>query len=135
MTMNIDVKMDSKLDKIASDLEPAMLKGLTTAAIRVHGDAVKNAEASVVTGRLRASIAYTVDGGSPTGNQTVADSQTGDSNISAPKNTAVVGTNVEYAAKVERTSRSPGYMRRAYYGNKTQVEQDIRDALQKAVKT
>lgn len=126
MSMDIKVDMDSKLDHIASGLQDEVLKGLTTGAIRIHGDAVKNAEPSVVTGRLRGSITYAVDGSAPRG---------GDSNISADSMGAIIGTNVEYAAKVERTSRSPGYMRRAYYGNKSQVEKDIADAIKQAVKT
>jgi len=132
--MAFDIKLTSFIDDINKDIEDAAVKGLTTGAIRIHGEVVRNLEGSVVTGRLRASQTYAVDGSQPRGHEKVAESKPNDSKLSANDMEAIIGTNVEYAAKAERVSRTPGYMRNAYDENKKKVQGDIEKAIKKAVK-
>jgi len=132
--MAFNIKLTSFIDDINKDIEDAAVKGLTTGAIRIHGAVVRNLEGSVVTGRLRASQTYAVDGSQPRGYKTVGESKASDSKLSAGDMQAIIGTNVEYAAKVERVSRTPGYMRNGYDENKEKVKKDVADAIKKAVK-
>lgn len=129
----MDIKVTSKIDveKARREVEKAMLKGLSGAAVIVHSAAVQNATPSVQTGRLRASIAFRVEDDAPKGMQSVPTSRSDDSRISsAGKMTAVVGTNVEYAASVEFNSkRSRGYLTKALELNKANVQRYFADAV------
>lgn len=76
--------------------------GLEVAAIKVHEAAVVEATKSVDTGRLRGSIAYAVENERAKAPQPKSiNSKAEDSNIRSTKDTATIGTNVEYALKIE----------------------------------
>jgi hypothetical protein len=80
---------------------------LKTSALLVHGDATRIVP--VLTGRLKASLNYKVE-----------------------NNTATVGTNVEYAEKIEYggSQKAPqGYLRPAFYKNEDKIKEIFNKAL------
>lgn len=90
----------SKVAIAKKQISQAVIVGLTECAIVVHKQAVQN-EIAVDTGRLRASLCYSVNGGGVQGQTSASDSESGDSDISSKDNTAVIGTNVNYAKYIE----------------------------------
>lgn len=83
-------------------------------AIDVHREAVRNAP--VDTGRLKGSLAYSVNGDNSKGSGPVETSKPNDDKIKSNKNMAIVGTNVGYAIKMEYggSKQAPkGYLRPA----------------------
>ncbi len=88
----------------------AQTEALTAAAILVHGNAVTLAP--VDTGNLRSSLAFEVE-----------------------EDTARVGTNVEYATKVEygHRQRPQPYLRPALDNNKAKISKLMGDIIKKAV--
>lgn len=91
----------NNIPNIIKQLYEVESKSLEEAAIEVQKKATY--KSVVKTGRLRASISYSVNGGptiSPNGN--VSNSKNEDtSNINSNEHNAVVGTNVVYAKSVE----------------------------------
>lgn len=99
-------------EKVLSAVQRASDKALESTAIDVHRDAVLNAP--VDTGRLRASINYSVSGSGVKGGQSHKDKKPDDDKVYSEPNMAVVGTNVEYALKQEYIR---SYLRNAFDKN------------------
>ena len=98
--MSIYFRVDSHAKEFLSEKDLAIERAMEEMGIAAQGFA--SAKCPVDTGRLRASLAYA----------TSRSSGGGDSPIGRPpKETMVVGTNVEYAIYAERRSRSPFYLR------------------------
>ncbi len=99
MMKNVKTKKN-KLNQLSKSFETVFDKALTTSALLVQGDAVRLAP--VDTGKLRSSINYVVE-----------------------DNMAIIGTNVEYAKKMEYggSKQAPnGYLRPAFYKNESKIE-------------
>ena len=85
----------NKFNQLSKSFQTVIKKSVTTAALLVHGDATRLAP--VDTGRLRSSLTYITQ-----------------------DNAAIVGTDVEYAKKMEYggSKQAPnGYLRPALYNN------------------
>lgn len=78
--MDIDIKFDDNSQKILSDFEKALQRGLKAVGMTAEGYAKK--ETPVDTGRLRNSITHAVD-----------------------EESVYIGTNVEYAPYIELGAR------------------------------
>ena len=131
-----------KGDKALTAAERGRKKGLYAGAILVHGSAVLKCPVGVypkgsgkVGGNLRSSLSFSVEGGSAEGGK-------GDDVVGAsPPEEAVIGTNVEYAARVEfgfegtdslgRTYDQKGqsYLTAAFNENKKAAKELFRKAM------
>lgn len=92
---------------------------------------VKN-NSPVVTGRLKNSMAYTVDGKVKKGKGSPKDTI----KKSRDKKAVIIGTNVEYAQKVEYLSRnvSKGFMLRSFKELKPIADKVFKEVLKKVTK-
>lgn len=109
-----DYKLKWNGQQILKLSEEAAERAVTEIAIDVHREAVRNAP--VDTGRLKGSLAYSVSGDNPRGSDPAETSKSNDDKIKSNKNMAIVGTNVEYAIKMEYggSDQAPeGYLRPA----------------------
>ena len=114
MNNNVKVVYKSQIGDVIKRFQTAVDKGLTESAIIVDAEAKQNAP--VITGRLRASITYTVD---------------------KDKGFATVGTNVVYAKSVEfeRGKNKKGrFLLPALTKKKKEIEFLINRALREAIK-
>ena len=95
------MKMEWKGDKVMSAADKAVTKGLLEVGIVLHGQAVELCP--VKTGNLKNSISFTLDGKvhglNSAGGQKAKQSEGVKS--SRDKDAVTVGTNVEYAARLE----------------------------------
>lgn len=117
--LKFSVKVDSNLDKLLQEQPDKIEKALyamgtlgVEGAVRSISGQYTAGNKAVDTGRLRASISFiTTTQEMPDGqNPPVKESKSGDKlGGSSPKNTAIIGTNVDYASYVHNgTSRTPG---------------------------
>ena len=102
-----------KGDKHIKAAEKGKIKALTKAALVVHGQAVELAP--IITGNLKNSISYSVDGkrhglNSEGGKQ--ANASEGVHTVTGDD--AVIGTNVEYAARIEYGFKDTDSLGRKY---------------------
>lgn len=112
MSQDFTVKVDIKTDRVKRLIAAGLEKGLTMAALTI--DKAAKGKAPVDTGRLRASIGYEVSGES-----------------------AVIGTNVEYARWMEFGSsrKNPNcFLRPALDENRGKVDRMISNAVKGALK-
>ena len=122
----------NNIPKVASAVEKAIETALTAAAIKVHGDAALLCP--VDTGNLRGSISYSVSGKAVEGLGPPATSS--DAVHVAPKDTAIIGTNVEYGAKVEfGSSRHSGkpFLQPALENNTKEITEIMKNIIKKAI--
>ncbi len=110
-------------DAMRDEVEEALIKSATV----VQGAAIMLCP--VISGNLRGSITWSVNGGQPS--QVRPPAKQSDAVGRAPENTAIVGTNVEYGQRVEY--RKP-YLRPALDANKGNINQFMSAALGQAVK-
>lgn len=123
--MKVTVKND--ISKVQGQIEKAMLRALTRAAIDVDRTAKENCP--VDTGRLRASISYSVDGQEGEGFEAKENSEDIDHQIKSAPGGAIVGTNVVYAKAIEygHSKKAPsGYLRRALDQNEGNIKEIIK---------
>lgn len=109
-----DYKLKWNGQQVIKLSEKATELALEHIAIDVHREAVRSAP--VDTGRLKGSLAYSVNGDNSRGSKPVETSKANDDKIRSEKNMATVGTNVEYAIKMEYggSKQAPeGYLRPA----------------------
>ena len=130
-------KLISKIPHAVTLVEKATLNGLRKSAIEVHADASRFAP--VDSGRLRASITYSVNGrGRGFINSEAEGSEEKDVKIGGEKGIAIVGTNVVYAPRIEYTGHSKkapnGFLRPAYDKNKDKIEKNVADSIEKMLK-
>lgn len=116
------VKLTENIDKVKEQITLAVEQALTASAIEIHASAVDNAP--VKYGRLRASLGYTISGEAPKG--WTIEAQDGNPSQDqdhmkdpAPKNKAIIGTNVVYAKRMEYEHKErSGYLRNALDANR-----------------
>lgn len=119
--MKVNVKFKSNIGDVVKAIDEAVYKGLRASAEEVSTDAKLNAP--WLYGRLRASIGYSVNGESSEGFGNEALPQ--DMNIQGRHGSAIIGTNVVYARKMEfgGSRKAPnGYMRIAIDMNREKVK-------------
>ena len=97
MSRRSGFRLEANDEPVLTALGKRRRRGLQAVAIEVSGAAKRRTP--VDTGRLRASIAWAVDGKEKSHSGT-AGGTTVQYQVFAPKGTATVGTNVEYAPKV-----------------------------------
>ncbi len=117
----------NNLPKMNAAMRDEVEKALIKSATVVQGAAIMLCP--VISGNLRGSITWSVNGGEPS--QVQAPANQSDAVGKAPDNTAVVGTNVVYAQRVEY--RKP-YLRPALDANKGNINHRMSAALGQAVK-
>lgn len=130
------VTVISKIKQVTEKIEKAHLKALTMSALEVHRRATENAKASVDTGRLRASISYSINGNKVKGFKPVEESEPNDWNIKSGKFYGIVGSNVAYAKRLEYgwSSRMPdGYLRKAWDSTKETRKKIFKDVMSEAI--
>lgn len=130
------VKIISKIKNVSDAIEKAHTKAVTMAAIEVHKQATINATPSVDTGRLRASISYSIDGNQSKGFKPVKASKPNDWNIKSGKFYGIVGSNVAYARRLEYgwSSRMPdGYLRKAWDSTRETRKKIFKDVMSEAI--
>lgn len=123
--MKVTVK--NNISKAQAAIERATIRALTRIAIDVDRDAKLNCP--VDTGRLRASISYSVDGQSAAGYDNHEDAESFDHEIKSAKGGAIVGTNVVYARSIEygHSKQAPqGYLRKALDKNEGNIKDIIK---------
>lgn len=98
--MSVYFRVDSHVTEVLTAKDLAIERAMEEMGIAAQGFA--SAQCPVDTGRLRASLAYATERSSGGGNVPIG---------KPPKETMVVGTNVEYAIYAERRSRRPFYLR------------------------
>ena len=128
-------KFTSKIQQVIKDIEVAEEKSLIESAILVQDSASKKAR--VDTGRLRASISYSVNGENSEGWSTVPESQPDDHDVKSGKSFAIVGTNVEYAPYLEygtKRSKARPFLRPAYDESKATIKKIFKTNLGKVGK-
>ena len=124
----------SKIPKYIEAMERANKVALTKGALTVHKKAVENATPSVDTGRLRASLTYSVDKGNPIGFKSVEGTENDDHDIKSESMSAIVGTNVVYARAIEfgHSKKTPnGYLRMAFDSSKETIKKFFKDEFGK----
>lgn len=130
------VKVVTKIKQVTDAIEKAHTKALTMCAIEVHKEATINATPSVDTGRLRASISYSIDGGQVKGFKPVKTSEPNDWGIRSGKFYGIVGSNVVYARRLEYgwSSKMPdGYLRKAWDSTREKRKKIFKDVMSKAI--
>lgn len=126
------------LAELKEDVERALyaigVKAVEGAVTSISGDYTKSNQA-VDTGRLRASISFITAGGqNGESKETSENSKSGDKLAgSAPANSVIVGSNVEYAEYVhDGTSRMEGrpFLREGIDRTKTEMEGLVKGILE-----
>jgi len=132
---------ENKLPQVIENIAKAEVKALTAMALYVQARASERTP--VDTGRLRASISYSVDGSTVQSNP-MAKSQE-DTQVGTQKGFAIVGTNVEYARRIEygfsgqdslgRTYNQPKqpFLRPAVDDNLTTIKRIARNEFAKGI--
>jgi HK97 gp10 family phage protein len=129
----------SNIKKLAIASPTAVMKGVLRVAMKVERDA--KGGVPVDTGRLRASLSTNWTGSGKASGDVDTKAKAGDGIGQPPERpdtfTAVTGTNVEYAAKVEFDEKAthevggPHYLYSAYFRNEDNVQKEIASELGK----
>lgn len=121
------VELTNHIPKVQQQIELAAERALVRAAIDVDRSAKE--KCPVDTGRLRASISYSVDGAEGKNFEMKENSEDIDHQIKSAKGSAIVGTNVVYAKAIEygHSKKAPaGYLRPALDENKGNIQDIIK---------
>jgi len=117
------VKLKNNIPSVQKQVDEAMTRALVRACIDVDLSAKMNCP--VDTGRLRASISYSINGSGSEGFDTVQTSEAEDHSIKSQVGSAIVGTNVVYAKAIEygHSKKAPqGFLRRALDENESKIK-------------
>lgn len=118
---NVKIKITDNISKIKQQIEKGTYNGLWAVGATIHRDAVENVP--VDTGRLRASLGWDVEGNRGGGLE--------DSVHTSEKSSVVVGTNVEYAEKIENYKP---YLRPALDRTKPKLQRIFEKYIKEALK-
>lgn len=121
------MKLTNHIPEVQQQINVASERALTRIAIDVDRTAKENCP--VDTGRLRASISYSVDGKAGAGFEIKETSEEIDHQIKSGEGSAIVGTNVVYAKAIEygHSKKAPsGYLRNALDQNKGNIKDIIK---------
>ena len=127
---------DNRLPEVIAKIQRAELIALTKMALYVHARASENCK--VDTGRLRASISYSVNSGTIYPHKTYPkeNSKDEDVQIGGEKGFAIVGTNVEYAKFLEYGTSKMGkrpFLRPAVDDNLATIKRIGRNEFAKGI--